>query len=68
MDKSYILKQFGQIKSLQAAQDYIYEEIAAKCNLEEESMTKDYLFDYLYNEETPTQLLFFMRKHNFIED
>lgn len=68
MNKEYILNQFEQMKKLQAAEDNIFNEIVSQLNLEDETMTKDYLFDYLYNEETPYHLLLFLRRNKFIED
>lgn len=68
ISKEEVLRAFDDLKRLQELQDKIFKYVIHKLEINEESDTEDWLFDFLYNDETPDALINFLEEHKFLED
>jgi hypothetical protein len=66
--KEEALRAFDDLKWLQELEDKIFKYVIFKLEIDDESGTKDWLFDFLYNNETPDALLNFLAENKFLED
>ena len=67
MTENQIIQYHREVKYLTAQQDEIYE-IIAKLFGDDETNSKDWVFDYLFNDDSPENLIKFLKECNKITD
>lgn len=67
MTENQIIQYHREVKYLSAQQDAVYE-IIAKLFDDDETNSKDWVFDYLFNDENPQNLIKFLKDCNKITD
>jgi hypothetical protein len=66
--KEEVLRAFDDLKRLQESEDKIFKYLIYKLEIDDESGTNEWIFDYLYNNETPDALINFLEENKFLED
>lgn len=66
--KEEVLRAFDDLKRLQELEDKIFKYLIYKLEIDDESGTNEWIFDYLYNNETPDALINFLEENKFLED
>lgn len=68
INKEEVLRAFDDLKRLQELEDKIFKYLIYKLEIDDESGTEDWIFDFLYNDETPDALINFLEENEFLED
>lgn len=66
--KEEVIKAFEEMKMHQNAEDRIFGALIDKLELHEEDNTEDWIFDYLYNDDKPHNLLNYLEENKFLEE